>query len=562
MSQLAAMFVAFLPAAAIVADSASQQLPAGDVRLFGAKCDGVSNDTPAIQAAITAGYKHIIIPQGTCIIAPPAVDKILDVPSGTSLWVQGEGIGISVLQVKAHAGDYAVVFGPKWAIWPSFAITDLTLDQNSSNNPVSNTIKDYGRLLLASGGGNSLLVDHLEVRNINCRQVIMSTTPNTTVSNSRFVGVGGGSVYHDSSIVYLASDDATVTGNIFRSAGSNSAGAVAAIETHGGRHTITGNVIEGFEIGMNITGVEAIETNGVTVTGNVISDAYYGIDLWSIAYRAHTSGYGLSGVVIANNTIHLKRSAWHVNSVTGGPLPGNSAGIFVNASSDLPLRAISITGNVVEWDRQDANLPADSTSMGIGYWDATNRNRIEDLVIKDNLISGAPMAAIYLGVDGRSFDISSNTILNPATSVAPSIFLGFKSGIFLGNIGNIDGTVRISDNHIDASLPSAHMAHGIYATSKGKATLLATGDVISFAGANRGDFLGAFDVSGEGVVVYLSVTQLGRPLTLKQLPTGRVTSGSSMIDAATGDTWVASAGGRVWKKADCATGCLANGARQ
>ncbi len=368
-----------------------------DIRAYGAKCDGTTDDTEAIQAAIGGGNKHLVIPPGVCILSPKTAAEILDIPPGTSIWIQGEGIGVSVLRIKPRSGDYSVIFGPKWGIWPSFAITDLTVDQNSTNNPVSKTIQESGRIMVASGGGNSLLVDHLEVTNINSRQVVMSTTPNTTISNSRFLGAGGGNIYHDSSTVYLAADYATVIGNIFRSSGINSAGAVTAIETHGGNQIISGNVIDNYETGMNITGIELTETQGVTVSGNVIHGAFYGIDLWSGSYRDHRSGYGLNGVLIANNNIHLNQGAWSVNAVTGGVMPGNSAGIFVNASSSLPLQAVLITGNLVEWEYQSQNTTAESTSMGVGYWDATNKNSVDGFIVKDNVIVNAPMAAIYLG---------------------------------------------------------------------------------------------------------------------------------------------------------------------
>ena len=532
---------------------------ARDIRSYGARCDGETDDTAAIQAAIKAGGKHILVPEGTCIIAPAAVDKIFDVPSGSSLWIQGSGIGISVLQVKAHAGDYSVIFGPKWATWPSFAITDLTLDQNSLNNPVSATIKDYARQMLASGGGNNLLIDHLEVININSRQVIMSTTPNTTISNSRFLAVGGGTVYHDSSTVYLAADDATVTGNLFRSSGINSAAAVAAIETHGGKQTITGNVIDGYEVGMNISGIEAIETNGVTVTGNVISDAYYGIQLWSNAFKAHRTGYGLNGVVIANNTIHLKQASWRTNAVTGGALPGNSRGVFVNPNSDLPLRAISITGNVLEWELQGAGVPTSSASMGIGYWDATNHNRIEDLVIKDNLIVNPPAVGIYLGVGGANFDVSANTIINPGSALEHAFFHSFKSGILIANLGKISGLVRLNNNYIEDALPVARMAHGIYIASRENATILETGDVVSVTGST-GDFLGPLELSGGGAVPRIEMMQVGAPLTAKALPTGRVAPGSTITDVGAGATWVVSGTGLEWRKLNCGLDCQAGNA--
>jgi Pectate lyase superfamily protein len=534
-------------------------ISAGDIRSYGAKCDGLTDDTAAIQEAIRAGRKHILVPEGTCIIAPAAVDKIFDVPSGTSLWIQGAGIGVSVLQIKAHAGDYSVIFGPKWAVWPNFSITDLTVDENSVNNPVSSTIKEHGRLLVASGRGNSLLLDRLEVRNVNCMQVLSSTTPNTTISNSRFISVGGGSVYHDASMLYLAADNAIVTGNLFKSSGINSAGAVTAIETHGGKQTITGNVIDGYEVGMNISGIEAIETNGVTVTGNVISDAYYGIQLWSNTYNAHRAGYGLSGVVIANNTIHLKQASWRTSAVNGKSLPGNSGGVFVNATSDLPLRAISITGNVLEWELQSAGVPTTSTSMGIGYWDATNRNRIEDLVIKDNLIVNPPVAGIYLGVGGANFDVSANTIINPGSALDHAIFHSFKSGILVANLSKINGLVRLSNNYIEDSLPVARMSHGIYIASHENANILATGDVVSVTGG-KGEFLGPLEISGGGAVPRIEMMQAGAPLTAKAMPTGRVAPGSTITDVSAGATWIVSDTGLEWRKLNCGPDCQASNA--
>jgi hypothetical protein len=143
---------------------------------------------------------------------------------------------------------------------------------------------------------------------------------------------------------------------------------------------------------------------------------------------------------------------------------GKFGGSVFNASSDLPLRNISIIGNVVDWESQGSGAPTSPTSMGIGYWDSTNRNRIENLVIKDNLITQAPMAGIYLGAGGRDFDIASNTIVNPASSTTKSVAHGFKSGIFIGNVTAIDGVVRLSNNFIAASFPSA--ARNLYRVHK------------------------------------------------------------------------------------------------
>jgi hypothetical protein len=97
---------------AAIAQVAGRTSPGIDIPQYGAKCDGASDDTRAIQAAIDSGNEHLVVPQGTCILAPQSAGEVLHVPPGSSLWVQGEGMGISILRIKPHAGEYSSSLDP------------------------------------------------------------------------------------------------------------------------------------------------------------------------------------------------------------------------------------------------------------------------------------------------------------------------------------------------------------------------------------------------------------------------------------------------------------------
>lgn len=100
-----------------------------DVRAWGAKCDASTNDTSAIQAAITAMATAggvVNLPDGTCIVTG------LSVPGGVTL--RGKGKYVTTIKSSANAvilnlvqgsGTFAF-FGPK--------VTDLAVDGSDSGS--------------------------------------------------------------------------------------------------------------------------------------------------------------------------------------------------------------------------------------------------------------------------------------------------------------------------------------------------------------------------------------------------------------------------------------------
>jgi hypothetical protein len=455
---------------------------------YGAKGDGASDDTAAIARALSeasANHSILFFPAGRYIVSPHASTYIL--PLGQNLQIRGAGMGSSVIRVKDGSGSYDSLFGPRFSTASNVTMSDLTIDQNSSGNPlvsVPDTLA-HPRFVLSTSNARNLTLDHVEVINIHGINTIYSGSANTTVTNCRFTGIGGGRVYVDHSTLYIAAEGAVISNNLFHSADINAAGAVTAIETHGGKQVISGNIIDGMMIGMNITGVTSgVDSEDIAIIGNSIDNAYYGIQIWSAKYPGgvlHQSGYGINGLSASGNNIRLRQTLWTVNAGSGAAMPGNSSGIFINATGTLPAKALLISGNTVEFDLSaTASEPVNNSGIGIGYWDATNANSVEDLRITHNAVRNAPVAAIRFAAGGAGVEISNNEIVNPGSSLNPALVSSYRAGILIGNMRPVAG-IRIINNTISDTLARTRMRNGILLVSA-NSDIVSQGNVISTAG--------------------------------------------------------------------------------
>jgi hypothetical protein len=209
---------------------------------YGAKGDGDADDTAAIAAAISdtaASHSTLFFPAGKYLITTHGSDYIL--PIVPKLRVYGFGMGVSILRVKDGAGSYDSVFGPKFSSAANIVIADLTIDQNSPGNPlmsVSDTL-EHPRFVISTSNAHNLMLDRVEVTNIGGINTIYSGSSNTVITNCRFTGIGGGRVRTDHSTLYIAAEEAVISNNVFRATNVNAAGAVTAIETHGGKQVVS-----------------------------------------------------------------------------------------------------------------------------------------------------------------------------------------------------------------------------------------------------------------------------------------------------------------------------------
>ena len=407
-----------------------------DVTSYGAKCDGSTDDTAAIQSAIGAasGGGTIIFPAAICVVSPPTTGYILSLGGG-NITIHGMGLGASVLKVKASAGDYKAVFGPYQGTFSNVTLTDFTINQNTTNNPVTSSIMTYPRMVINSAtGGNNLTVSNLEVLDIGSINTISTGTARSVITHSRFVLNTTGNFYHDYSTLYISAEHSSVDHNLFVG-GINAAGSVCAIETHAGTTTVTGNVVDGFWLGGNITGVSSVgDSNAISVIGNTVTNAYFGFQLWSNTLRAHTSGFGLHGVAVESNTVRLTQNSWIVDPVSGKAQTGNPSGIFVTPGANLPVSNILIANNTIEYDLSTSSSdPFNTSGMGIGYWDALTTNTATNFRILGNTIINSPIYGIRMSVTGSDFEISGNHITNAGSSANRGLAASSRVGIFIAS---------------------------------------------------------------------------------------------------------------------------------
>ena len=125
---------------------------------FGAKFDGTTDDTSAINAAIIfmngMGGGTVDLDPGTAIVSAPGIDHCIRILSNVTL--QGAGKNITFLKLADHQDDMVVdVFGAT-----NVGLRDLTIDGNRANQ----TAGVHG---FRSGGVDGLLIQNVMIKETN-----------------------------------------------------------------------------------------------------------------------------------------------------------------------------------------------------------------------------------------------------------------------------------------------------------------------------------------------------------------------------------------------------------
>jgi hypothetical protein len=518
-------------------------MPRYDARENGLKCDGVTDDTAPFNSLIakvsSAGGGKIVFPRATCIVTS------LNLANNVS--IHGQGPEITTIKLKSHTGEYEAIFGTNKIAFRNVSFADLTIDQNTSGNPMTaGILLGKPRFVIATGAGSSKLsIERVNFKDLGNINTIYSASEFTRVKDSEFALNCDGSVSHDHSTVYVAGKHSQTRNNTFKGC-VNAAGSVTAIETHGGDQTAVGNRIDGFWIGMNITGVASTDSTDVSVTDNTIKGAYYGIQMWSNRYRSHNSGYGLHGVTIKSNEIRLTQTAWTKNPVTGGANVGNPSGIWINATANLPLADITIQSNSIEYDLEAASSePYNPSGMGIGYWDSTNVNSITGLKLLSNTIKNANANAVRVSANGSDLDICGNIVINPGSSANSGLSAGYRNGIFIASTTAL-ARVRVNDNTITDTQPTSRIARGIYLAVAPGSQLSAVRNHFAITGSNINSLLGFIDSSSDMQSPLVQALVESPHITPSLLPARKVTSGSTFTDVTRGYVYQLSPDNRTW----------------
>ncbi|GAA3413031.1 glycosyl hydrolase family 28-related protein [Paenibacillus hodogayensis] len=387
------------------------------VKWFGAKGDGATDDMDSIQAAIDVVYAlgggTVFFPKGTYSVSPLLSTRRI-VPK-SNVHLLGEGTN-SVIKVKDDAGDYWTIIG-NFQTWPkvsNVSIRGLRFDQNPSGNTTCSI--DHRRTDYYWTQFCISLFDYENIEVSDCtfdpicgwNTVVLNNpqSKNAVVRNCTFNFVHArGFDGYDNSAVYMNGKSHTVTNCRFYAAPGEKA--VGAIETHTGQSVVSNNISDGYVTGVHI---QASETSGehadMTVTGNTFTNAAHAIQFWP--YKEHS----LKNVTVAGNTISLANAQKQGTMMVGigafpGSLPPDFTGMFEN---------ITITGNTITCEEEfvkRTNL-LEGFCYGIGFVRDTSVNNV---IISDNIIKNAPVAAIHIGNTSKvgtmsNLRITGNLIVN------------------------------------------------------------------------------------------------------------------------------------------------------
>lgn len=413
-----------------------------DVTSFGAKGDGISDDTDAIASAsreVSVKGGTLVFPKGTFIFNP-ARAKIL---VGSVTTIRGPG----TIKVKPGSGKYEYIIGAPDPISPlsTIVLDGLTVDQNVEENQVAIVNSDLSTIQAVFLSWN---IGALLVR--NCRFEVSGV--NTLIANpSHGSGVFENNIFvfhrrpdqhpFDNSAIYFVGPKATAIGNECRA--QLDSHAVTCLEMHGGDVNIAENRAENYEILTNVVNVKS-----ATISNNHARGAQFGIFLWA------TVGNSCRNVSITGNDLAIS----NVDRAASG-----SGGIATYYGQGITgaFDGISIVNNHVTFQPETHPRAIDYPRSNWGI-STQAFGPVKNVKIVNNTIENAPVRGIKIGqikLDRQEplqsdIVVEGNLIVNPGydsdVSLAP-----YRAAIAVE--GRVDNAV-IRDNTIRAS----DTAKGIY----------------------------------------------------------------------------------------------------
>jgi len=445
-----------------VFDPASAPLAAStdvyDVKQYGAKGDGVTDDTAAIQVtidAVPADGGTVWFPAGTYIVSPTAT-KFIRIKGNLTF----AGVGASsVLKIKDGNGDWYMLFSPTNLSTRVDHTTfqDLAFDSNIQGNStatISTRIEHSWQIFIYICAGSNLRVQRCRFAPCSGVWAISlngSDMHNCAVTDCSFQFVmRNGNPDYDNSMVYVQGTNCALMNNRFETKIIPNRGGRACMEVHGGPATVSGNTSVGFRTGVNITGAYYAggSAGDITCEHNTFADALLGIIMWP------TSPNILSGVTIRDNTVQLAQ-------VTHGDT--DSCGIVVFFSDEAKTLAshLTITGNTIRFQDEGAGRSGDRfNAAGIGL---RNLGGVDACVIDGNYVELAPAGGIVIGLEEpgdrwyRNVRVTNNTIVNPGQNV--KFESEYRAGVYLTS--NISSLI-ISGNQIRDTFAARRAATGIF----------------------------------------------------------------------------------------------------
>jgi hypothetical protein len=401
---------------------------------FGAKGDGVTDDTLAIQSAFdsvaaTGGVRTIYFPSGVYLIT-----GVINI-NKNNITVRGEGES-SKIMVKSATGDLQV--GGYGAIFllatglSNVTIRDLHFDGNADNNTTSTYCA------VRAENTDFLTIRNTLIRNIPFNGILLKATTlphtNFTIVGNRLVNIG----WRGIQVSY--GDTGIVSGNTIFSSGNHGISITYGTTpgTHSSRRVVvTDNIINRsvspttILTGQTESGMMILIGQGslyVVVDGNVCYDNRNASDDGIATVGAASQGPIYHSIVISNNTVTYA-GGFGIDATSHCVVSGNvieypaTHGIVVSGDLGPMRKDIHITNNIIY-------NPNFSNVGGTG-----------GIVVRDAVNNGATWKRIR---------ILNNTVFDEGGRVSYGVFLN-ATNVSLSNIevsGNDLENVNIDSIYI------------------------------------------------------------------------------------------------------------------